>query len=279
MVKRLVLPAIDNGWLVDQLVAERQNGVNAQYFKGIQAEWRQRAKQYSAVQGDPLQVAQWATIEAVKTRFLTLYNNPQVGHVQHSILDSLRDRKLKLCPGCGEEGTPNTLDHYLPKANYPHLAVLPANLFPLCDICQGEKGTETTINGEKIFVHPYFDSVGDSQVYKLIIHHPFNAPHGFTLEPHPALAPPNRDLVRRHMNGLNLEERYGSFFRDEYIRLLKLAHGARGGPLDFAVHLASFKHYHSLRGLNVWPHVFYDGVCNDAALVDYLRQGLLPEDI
>ena len=280
MVMQLPLPAVDCAALIDQLVVERQNGVNAAYFASVHAEWRQRITEYSTLEGHPASVPAWAAIEPYKTRFLTLYNNPKEGQVQYSILKNLRNRKLQLCPGCGEEGTPNTLDHYLPKADYPHLAILPTNLSPLCDICQSAKGTDTLDPaGQKIFLHPYFDDHGKNQVLKLTINLPFDKPHGFQLDPHPNLNVPDRAQVERHMIGLKLRKRYGGFFRAEHVRLLRLASKARGGPRDFAIHLELFRDFHADRGLNCWPHIFYDAICGNTPLVNFLRTGTLPEVI
>src|SRR3546814_3004594 len=55
----------------------------------------------------------------------------------------LHVHELNHCPACGEPGTPNTLDHYLPKGRYPHFCVTPLNLFPMCDACQQAKGEKT----------------------------------------------------------------------------------------------------------------------------------------
>jgi hypothetical protein len=62
-----------------------------------------------------------------------------------------------LCPLCGR-GDVSTLDHYLPKATYPALAVNPVNLIPACADCNKRKSSlvEDTL-------HPYFDDVQNEQ--------------------------------------------------------------------------------------------------------------------
>jgi len=43
------------------------------------------------------------------------------------------------CPRCGGS-RPGTLDHHLPKSDYPEFAVYPKNLLACCQECNGKKG-------------------------------------------------------------------------------------------------------------------------------------------
>ncbi|WP_125116422.1 HNH endonuclease [Agathobaculum sp. Marseille-P7918] len=58
-------------------------------------------------------------------------------------------------------GAASTLDHYLPKAEYPTLCVFPANLVPECQSCNKNKGDFIQIENEKMLLHPYFDDLSD----------------------------------------------------------------------------------------------------------------------
>lgn len=58
-----------------------------------------------------------------------------------------------MCPFCGIARA-NTLDHGLPKAAYPRLAVTPANLVPACRECNLDKNDRVGIGN----LSPYFDS-------------------------------------------------------------------------------------------------------------------------
>ena len=60
------------------------------------------------------------------------------------------------CPLCGI-GVVNTLDHHLPKSEYPHLSVTPNNLVPACQWCQREKSADYPQTAGEQTIHPYFD--------------------------------------------------------------------------------------------------------------------------
>ena len=148
---------MDSLELLDAVIGERQGGRNVAFFNGIAAEWRTRVQAYIEHGGSPEYVPPWAGIEPRKATFLNLYGSRD--GVQKPVLTRMRDdHGLNYCPACGEPGTPNTLDHYLPKDSYPHFCVTPLNLFPMCDACQEEKGTKTgDADSPRFFIHPYFD--------------------------------------------------------------------------------------------------------------------------
>lgn len=278
MVAHLPVPQSCSLALIDAVVAERAGGPNAAYFNGLAPEWRQRVEQYLLEKGDPETIPTWPEIMETRKRFLTLYNNPQEGSSQGAVLKNLRDRKLQFCPACGEEGTPNTLDHYLPKQDFPHFSITPANLVPMCDTCQLFKGAETVDkDGKRVFLHPYYDDFLAAQVVRLIIGRPFKAPEDFILEADLDLPEDLCKLVQRHISGLELQRRYGAFFRDEYVRLLRLTQETREAGRDIRDDIPTFKRLHELKAVNLWPHVFYSAVADDEELLEYLGKGELPD--
>lgn len=280
MVTRLALPNHCSIALVDALVEERANGPNAAWFAGLADEWRARVEAYIAERGNPETLPAWQAVMANRKRFLTLYNTPGENSVQRPVLKALRSRTLQFCPSCGEEGTPNTLDHYLPKEAYPHFAVTPANLTPMCDVCQMIKG-EQTLDAEdrRIYLHPYFDEFLTAQILRLVIGRPLDAPEHFALEPDLDLPGDLIALTKRHIDGLELVPRYGHFFRDSYIRLLKLARSARESGQDVPALITAFRSFHAGRAANVWHHIFFAAVAEDEELLDYLANGNIPDQL
>jgi hypothetical protein len=63
-----------------------------------------------------------------------------------------------ICPLCGLR-TVSTLDHHLPKASFPALAVTPINLVPACSDCNRAKIDILIVGPDEQTIHPYFDDV------------------------------------------------------------------------------------------------------------------------
>jgi hypothetical protein len=64
------------------------------------------------------------------------------------------------CPLCTLR-TVTTLDHHLPKAHFPVLAVAPLNLIPACSDCNKAKLAAVPTTPEEVGLHPYYDDLGD----------------------------------------------------------------------------------------------------------------------
>jgi hypothetical protein len=63
-----------------------------------------------------------------------------------------------LCPLCAQRQVA-TLDHHLPKALYPALAVAPLNLVPSCTDCNKAKLSTRPRNESDVPLHPYYDDI------------------------------------------------------------------------------------------------------------------------
>ncbi|MFL9676075.1 HNH endonuclease [Pseudomonas marginalis] len=93
-----------------------------------------------------------------KSELVNLYEyymvqRPLGREIYDSILMSAGDK----CPICGGIGRPRSLDHYLPKANFPKLSVLPDNLIPACRDCNTDKGNPLFTHPHEQLIHPYYD--------------------------------------------------------------------------------------------------------------------------
>lgn len=63
-----------------------------------------------------------------------------------------------MCPFCGHR-TVSTLDHCMPKAEHPALAVTPINLVPCCKDCNFDKGNLALLGKEDQLLNAYYDDV------------------------------------------------------------------------------------------------------------------------
>lgn len=274
MVMQLKPPAVVTAQYLDQIVAERQKGPNAKLFTGLLPEWKARAQDYQNQQGAPT-LTTWPLAITNSVAFVGLYERPRPNSVQAPILKTLRAHDLRICPGCGELGEPNTLDHYLPKKKYPQFAILPLNLAPMCDACQKEKGAKTTVApGARLFIHPYFSTFSQPQILELDIGPPFAAPSAI-LRPSAALTKDERDLVETHLRELDMHSRYARFFKSAYRKLLRNINRIRQTGQDVDASLDLFRFDEEAPSPNGWPHVFYTGVIANAPLVQFLKTAAL----
>src|ERR1700749_3640928 len=60
----------------------------------------------------------------------------------------------RTCPLCAHREV-KTLDHFLPKAPYPVLSVVPLNLIPSCTDCNKGKQTAVPRAASEVLLHPY----------------------------------------------------------------------------------------------------------------------------
>ncbi|MFN3549178.1 MAG: HNH endonuclease [Mesorhizobium sp.] len=113
------------------------------------------------------------------------------------------------CPFCGHLPV-STLDHSLPKARHPALAVTPINLIPCCKDCNHNKGTAGPVSAETQFLHAYYDDVtGDRWLYAQIVQ---GSPPGaiFRIDAPAVWGPTTSARAQRHFKKLKLAKLYAS---------------------------------------------------------------------
>lgn len=79
--------------------------------------------------------------------------------------DDLRET-TKICPFCDIDSV-SSLDHYLPKDNFPSLAITPLNLVAMCTECNSKKGEYVDETGNEQILHPYYMQDNLSRIYKV----------------------------------------------------------------------------------------------------------------
>ena len=67
-----------------------------------------------------------------------------------------------ICPLCGQRAV-STLDHFLPKSDFPSLVVVPLNLIPACSDCNKAKLDKVPDRESEQILHPYYDDVAGEQ--------------------------------------------------------------------------------------------------------------------
>ncbi len=269
MPRKLPFPNIDDIALLNTYIEER-NQPNRTYFEGYCDSWRERYEEYIMNIGNPSNITFSEVRTVDKTKFINLYESP-TGTIKRDIIDKIEDHDLSYCPFCGGLGVPDTLDHFLPKDEYPEYSVFSKNLIPCCDSCNRKKSTKTVDeNGEKMFFHPYYDDINNYEIYKLKILPPYDAPN-FTLKVGTRLPRDIKQIAKIQIKKLKIKKRFRKYFRGEYINLKKDAidNKERGDrPLRELLNL--FLEKAQRKGKNYWDTVFYNAILYNEDLLEYL---------
>ncbi len=142
------------------------------------------------------------------------------------------------CPFCGI-GTVNTLDHYLPKQDFPVFSVSPDNLVPACTWCQGEKMEyHSSTEGGQI-LHPYFDDFDDDIWLSAEVIESAPAAFRFFAMPPDHWTQPRKERGAAHLRELGLHRLFssnaGSRLSEIRARLTGLFQ--KGGATEVRAHL------------------------------------------
>lgn len=168
-----------------------------------------------------------------------------------------------ICPLCGQR-TVSTLDHYLPKANFPALAVLPYNLIPACSDCNKAKRANVPYVAETQTLHPYYDNLPNEQwLYADVIETSPAAIRFFVN------APPNwndilKARVQYHFVTLNLGSLYVSQAATELanIRGQLISLFNKGGEVAVREHLNEAASSRRENHINSWQTAMYQALAN-----------------
>ena len=159
-------------------------------------------------------VVMTSEMEAVYTQRMVPKTAP--GRVVYDTLMSLAPAGK--CPLCAQRDA-STLDHHLPKAHYPVLAVTPLNLVPSCKDCNKAKLANLPTNANEETLHPYFDDIdGDRWLFASV---QTTAPASLTFFVEP---PDHWDAVlaarmHLHFKTLGLDALYAAQGADELLNI------------------------------------------------------------
>jgi hypothetical protein len=206
-------------------------------------------------------------------------------HPGRPVYEEARNWRTK-CPLCGV-GSVRQVDHHLPKAVFPYLAMVPINLLPICADCNYTKLAQVPNTYEEQTLHPYFDDVDGERWLKarLVTEFRVGHPPGQTSVASPTnwfihfyvAAPASWDtkLAKRvayHFETFNLAQLYEDQAADEVTGIeLSLEEAFQvGGSSDVRSHLTGVARSRRARRQNNWMVALYEAL---AASDWYCRGG------
>jgi hypothetical protein len=162
------------------------------------------------------------------------------------------------CPLCGHRDV-TTLDHHLPKAHFPALAVVPLNLVPSCSVCNKVKLEVVPQTQEEQTLHPYYDDVeADRWLEASLIE---NRPVALTFEVRPPATWDNLKALRAayHFSVFKLGSFYASQVAEELlnIRQYLINLHSKAGTEGVRQHLVEMCLSYEAVNLNSWQSAAY----------------------
>jgi hypothetical protein len=123
-----------------------------------------------------------------------------------------------MCPYCGQRIV-STLDHYLPKAHYSPLVVVPMNLIPVCFDCNKAKSDKGPMNAEDQHPHPYVEDFNDARWLQALLHATTPPSLRFCCSPPITWSDTKKSRISHHFHVLRLGSLYSAHAAAELVNL------------------------------------------------------------
>lgn len=238
--------------------------------------FREQYELYDVNMGNPWHIRQLPISGDFKKSLITHYNEPPVDRLLF-IQEYRRKISPTLCPMCGGFGN-GTLDHYLPKNDFPEYSFFSKNLIPACNCNQLRS---TTVKGTTFparVIHPYFDNFLEQRLYQSTFIGGFEAP-SISIEVintnHPEI-----DILKFHLEKVILNDATLGWFEKYWSDLSLRAHDILDLVLPedtiTGINLKdSIERYRNSKDKehntpNNWHSIFYTGLTNDHVRLDEL---------
>jgi hypothetical protein len=196
-----------------------------------------------------------------KDDMITLYDNNMVKNKEgRNIYDQLLSlAPLSRCPYCGI-GQVSTLDHYLPKTEFPTFSVLPYNLVASCKDCNTGKLASYATTQNTQTLHPYYDNFTIEQWLFARVLQTSPVSIEFYVNPPATWNQVDKDRVQSHFDNYKLNKRFSSqaasvlaYLRDKFLQYFS-------NPIDIANELERDFNINRNIHLNSWETAMYQAL-------------------
>lgn len=265
---RVQRPDIDTGTTFDQCTGIIRNRNLQDRMNGIRQEILDRSDQYDGqAEVEELHLIMGHEIGVGDVTGLDLKKNYTTRMVRKGVPARPVYDALKIlpannrCPFCNY-GPVETLDHILPKTQYPAFAVKPTNLVGCCDRCNRLKSEAVPTGPGDLYLHPYFDNVDHANWLKAELVHSMPAVAEFYVDEPDELTPDQLSRINTQFEGLGLAGLYSDAAADEIVDIAEMLEElfAEGGAEAVQAHLARQHRSRIAAGLNSWRSAFYEAL-------------------
>ncbi|MEO8240581.1 MAG: HNH endonuclease [Flavobacterium sp.] len=149
------------------------------------------------------------------------YDNSVIQKLNEKVTTLEGNRLINTCQNCTINEI-NSLDHIVPKDEFPEFSVNPRNLFPSCSKCNGHKSYVWRENNKSVFLNLYIDNLPEEQY--LFCNPTFDGDKitlKFTVENKFDIEQNLFDLIYNHYTRLHLPKRFRKNSHDTIYELSK----------------------------------------------------------
>lgn len=204
--------------------------------------------------------------DAVGAVLKEYYNKPP-SKLATALSSRRNEHDLEECPYCGNPFSPDTLDHFLPKDEWPEFSIFPNNLVPQCRGCAPIKGSRfiCPVAGTHLFLHPIYSSLISKTKFNITVTHtPATTKFAVSFHVPTSTSPDELKAITSHIKALKITDRAPTYCKS-YLR-----HWQRLAALNYFDVRSAFnarlnEHPSENRHLN-WKMAFFVGMlaCDDA---------------
>lgn len=163
----------------------------------------------------------YAGQEKIDLLKLYKYDNSVIQKLNEKVTTLEGNRLINTCQNCTINEI-NSLDHIVPKDEFPEFSVNPINLFPSCSKCNGHKSYVWRENNKSVFLNLYINYLPEQQY--LFCNPTFNGDKitlKFTVENRFGIEQNLFDLIENHYTRLHLPKRFRKNSHDTIYELSK----------------------------------------------------------
>lgn len=149
------------------------------------------------------------------------YGNSVIQNLNEKVTTLEGNRLINTCQNCTINEI-NSLDHIVPKDEFPEFSVNPLNLFPSCTKCNGHKNVIWRKNNKSLFLNLYLDDLPEEQYlfcYPTIDGDKITL--NFSVENRFGIEPNLFELIKNHYTRLHLPKRFRKNSHDTIYELSK----------------------------------------------------------
>lgn len=209
--------------------------------------------------------SQWS----IKKILIDYYENSPT-HLSKLISERRRKHELDSCPYCGKPVVPSTLDHFLPKEDWPEFSIYPDNLVPQCSDCAPIKGRKYYCSTENsaMFIHPFYSSLLSQVGFEIsatLMNNDVSFNVRYKLKD---IDESDRPRVRLHIHSLKITRRikeYCDVKLKRIIRKSKKSKNSIAGIINCYMPEVQSESYL----LNNWKDAFYSSI-NQQEIIQYI---------